>query len=153
MATDNPYVTPPIQGGHSRKGWQQFVVGLLAMAFVLAVAAFAGSIAPTVAHLAGAPREFTVALMRVSMSVCIPFGMLLAYLASRYARRKATVASILWLFSAFLVVIPLGLFPSTRGPLIEYTGVALLLIILSAMCSGLVLRRLINPFEPNARTE
>jgi hypothetical protein len=153
MNSHNPYVAPLAPAGQSMKCWRQLVVGSLAIVCVLAVAIVAGSIAPTIASLAGAPSEFTTALMRASLSVCIPFGLLVAYFTSRYACRRTSIASILWFLSALLIVIALELLPRTRGPLVEYTGFALVLIILSAVCIGLALRPFTKKFEDGNQYE
>src|SRR5690606_22375430 len=97
------------------------LVGSMAFLTVIAVAAGAGAVVPGIAHLAGAPRVFSVSLMQVSMSVCILFGLVVAYFAALCACRRTSVTRLCWFFAVLLIIVPLAMYPRTAGPLVEYT--------------------------------
>lgn len=143
----NPYDSSNTSCRRAEPGaWHGLVVGTTAFVAVLAVAALAGSVGPTVAHIAGAPREFTMSILQVSMAACLPFGVALAYFAYRCARRQIAVVRLCWFFLVLLVIIPLVMHPTTAGPLVEYTGAAMVVTIVAALIAGGTLRR----FTPTA---
>ena len=138
----NPYAASSIPDGESVTGlWRGRLAGLIAFLTVVAVAAGAGAIAPGIAHFAGAPSEFTVSLLRVSMSVCLPFGLLVAYFAALCVCRRTSVARLCWFFAVLVIVVPLVMYPRTAGPLVEYTGFAVLLTVVAAIIAASILRR------------
>lgn len=143
----NPYAaTSSPDAANLAHSWRGRLVGLIAFAVVIAVAAGAGSIAPGIAYLAGAPNEFTVSLLQVSLAVGIPFGLVVAYFAALCACRRLSVTRLCWFFAVLVIVVPLVLHPKTAGPLVEYTGFAVLLTAVSAIIAANVLRR----YSPSA---
>ena len=139
MHAINPYATPGDAAGDVVP--HGLFAGAMVFIIVLAVAAAAGAISPTIAHLAGAPNNFTIDLLRMSMMACIPFGIMVAYFASRCVRHRSRISNICWFFTVLLVVLPLEIYPKTRGPLVEYTGFALTVTIVAALVVAGSMRR------------
>ncbi len=75
------------------------------------------------------------------MSVCIPFGLVVAYFAALCACRQTSVTRLCWFFAVLVIIVPLAMYPRTAGPLVEYTGFAVLLTVVAAIIAASILRR------------
>ncbi len=79
------------------------------------------------------------------MMACIPFGIIVAYATSRCVRYHSRISRLCWFFAILLVVIPLAMYPTTAGPLLGYTGFALVLTIIVALVVSVVMQRFARP--------
>ena len=119
-----------------------FLIASIAFLFVFSTAALCSLIAPGVAYfIAKAPTYFTMAILRISLATCIPFGIAVGFIAARFATRKTSVLSVLMFLSVFAVIVPLAYSPRTAGPMIDYTTIAFGCTVLSALVIGGLLRR------------
>jgi hypothetical protein len=135
----NPYKAPTAAHDDSAPpGWLK---ASLAFMIVLTVAIIAGGIAPTVAHLAGAPTAFTTELLRISMLSCVPFGLAVAYSTGRCVRHRLRISQLCWFFAVLLIVLPLAAYSKTAGPLVGYTGFAILLTVVAGLVVAALMRR------------
>ena len=74
------------------------LVAAIAFLSVLSVAVLCGLIAPAVAYfIARLPPDMNLAILRVSLSACIPFGLAAAFVAAKFATRETGVLSVLML--------------------------------------------------------
>lgn len=134
----NPYQATASSIGRTR----HLHVATAAFLSVLSVAALCSLIAPAVAYfIASLPADMYLAILGISLSTCIPFGLAAGFIAARFAARKTGVLSVLMLLSVYFVIVPLAYLPQTAGPILDYTALAFGFTIFAALFIGIVLRR------------
>jgi len=136
----NPYETPTDATYIEHNAPVRFAMSAFAIVLIASIA-FA-SIAPAVATFAGAPHEFTASVFRISMLACVPMGCAVAIASYLTMRCRWRTSQLAWFFLSLVIVVPIAMHPRYTGPLIGYTGFAIVATISTAIFAVWLIRRL-----------